>query len=60
MSHGDPIRVLITHLLEMPLAEYRRLTIETASLTAFRLRGRPHLHLLDWRPGSAASLLEHF
>ena len=59
VSHGDPIRVLTSHLLEMPLTDYRRLTIETASLTVFRLRGRPHLHLLNWRPGSAASLLDH-
>lgn len=51
VSHGDPLRVLISHYLSMPLARYRSLTIANGSISRLRLRDDgAQLELLNWRP----------
>lgn len=43
-SHSDTIRLLIAHYLNMPLNDFRRLNIDTASITILLLgKGRPRL-----------------
>lgn len=37
VSHGDVIRALICHYLQLPLEEFRRLRIDNGSLTAFEV-----------------------
>lgn len=51
VSHGDPLRVLLSHFLAMPLAEYRRLRVTNGSVSVLRHDGRRwQLTLLNWRP----------
>jgi broad specificity phosphatase PhoE len=43
-SHSDSIRLIIAHLLAMPLNSFHRLAIDTASVTVFSLaNAQPHL-----------------
>lgn len=52
ISHGDPLRALLSHLLRASLADYRRFVIETGSASLVVLRGDvPRVLLLSWRPG---------
>jgi broad specificity phosphatase PhoE len=48
VSHGDPLRILIAHLLGMPLENCRALTIDNGSLSAVRLGERARVLLLNW------------
>jgi broad specificity phosphatase PhoE len=52
VSHGDPIRLLLAHYLAMDLAAYRRLTINTGSVTVLRFGLYPGTRLLalNWKP----------
>jgi broad specificity phosphatase PhoE len=51
VSHGDPLRVLLSHCLAMPLAEYRRLRVTNGSISVLRHDGRRwQLLALNWRP----------
>jgi broad specificity phosphatase PhoE len=55
VSHGDPLRVLLAHLLSMQLADYRRLTINTGSVTIVELHDDlPRLLFMNWKPGDTA------
>ena len=40
VSHGDVIRAIVCHYLQLPLMEFRRLRIDNGSLTAFEVDGR--------------------
>lgn len=40
VSHGDVIRAIVCHYLQLPLMEFRRLRIDNGSLTAFEVNGR--------------------
>ena len=51
VSHGDPLRVLVSHYLSMPLGSYRSLQIANGSISRLRLRDDgAQLQLLNWRP----------
>jgi probable phosphoglycerate mutase len=51
VSHGDPLRVLVSHCIGLPLGKYRSLTIGNASITRLRLfEGGAQLQLLNWQP----------
>lgn len=39
VSHGDVIRALICHYLQLPLEKFRRLRIDNGSLTALEVDG---------------------
>lgn len=59
-SHGDIIRLLLTHYLNMPLADFHRLVVDTGSITIIQTGGKlPHIlgvnlnGRVDWpRPGT--------
>ncbi len=60
-SHSDSIRLLITYYLSMPLDEFHRLNIDTASISLLHLgEGRPGLLFmnfligLEWKPPEPA------
>ena len=51
VSHGDPLRVLIAHYLELELASFRRLACDNGSISWIRFSRRgPRLELLNWVP----------
>jgi broad specificity phosphatase PhoE len=51
-SHCDSIRLLLTHYLNMPLDEFHRLSIDTASLSLLYLgEGRPSLQIMNFLIG---------
>lgn len=55
VSHGDPIRLLLAHYLTMELPAYRRLVIDTGSVSVIRF-GRHYgarVLVLNWRPPGA-------
>lgn len=51
VSHGDPLRAIVSYYVGLPLAGFRRLLIEngSVSLINFNRRG-PQLAILNWRP----------
>ncbi len=52
VSHGDPIKLLVAHYLSMDLAVFRRLGINTGSVSVVRfsaLYGK-RLLVLNWKP----------
>ena len=52
VSHGDPLRMLVSHCIGMPLAKFRSLAIGNGSITRLRLfDGGAQLQLLNWQPG---------
>lgn len=52
VSHGDPLRVLVSHCIAMPLGKYRSLAIANGSITRLRLFDNgAQLQLLNWQPG---------
>lgn len=54
VSHGDPLRVLLANLLTMPLPDYRRLTVNTGSVTVVELHDNlPRLLIMSWKPGDS-------
>ena len=51
-SHCDSIRLLLAHYLDMPLDEFHRLNIDTASLSLLYLgEGRPSLQIMNFLIG---------
>lgn len=51
VSHGDPLRVLVSYCVGMPLAKFRSLAIGNGSITRVRLfDGGAQLQLLNWQP----------
>jgi broad specificity phosphatase PhoE len=53
VSHGDPLRALLAHFLRMTLVDFRRLTVETGSLSiVLSTPARARVVLLSWTPGS--------
>lgn len=51
VSHGDPLRVLVTHCIGLPLVQFRSLAIGNGSITRVRLfDGGAQLTLLNWQP----------
>lgn len=51
VSHGDPLRALVAHYLGLSLADFRRLLVETGSVSLVRVNDRgPQLWALNWRP----------
>jgi broad specificity phosphatase PhoE len=52
VSHGDPLRILLAHYLEMPLASYRRLEVAPGSVSLLRFGPDASVRavLLNWRP----------
>lgn len=54
VSHGDPLRVLVSNCIAMPLGKYRSLAISNGSITRLRLTdGGAQLQLLNWQPPHA-------
>jgi probable phosphoglycerate mutase len=53
VSHGDPLRLLLVHYLEMALPLFRRLVVDNASITILRFTPRgPKLKTLNMVPGT--------
>ncbi len=53
VSHGDPLRVLIAHYLNLELVSFRRLACDNGSISWIRFNRRgPCLELLNWVPQS--------
>ena len=51
-SHCDSIRLLLTHYLNMPLDDFHRLNIDTASISLLYLgEGRPALQIMNFLIG---------
>ena len=49
VTHGDVIRALLTHFLEMPVERLLRLEVEPASVSVIRWEGdEPRLLALNW------------
>lgn len=50
VSHGDPLRTILTHFLGIPLAGFRRLEVDNGSISILRL-GRRGVRLvsLNWK-----------
>lgn len=55
VSHGDPIKLLLAHYLSMELSAFRRIAVNTASLSALRFDSRfgCRLLVLNWKPPGA-------
>jgi len=54
VSHGDPLRMLLAHVLGIRLSHYRRLLVNTGSLSVVdRHRDRSQLMLLGWKPAGS-------
>jgi broad specificity phosphatase PhoE len=52
VSHGDPLRLLVSHHLGMALGDFRRLTVSPGSVTVLGTSARSsRLFLLNWKPG---------
>lgn len=50
VSHGDPIRLLLAHCLDMPLTEFRRLHVAPGSISVVRIGTRqPQVLAINWR-----------
>ena len=58
VSHGDPLRILIAHLIGIPLAGFRALRIDNGSVSAVRLTNRAQLLLLNWQPDGPVTLVD--
>jgi broad specificity phosphatase PhoE len=57
VSHGDPLRILVTHLLGLELGAYRRFAIDPASVTLARFEPYgPRILTLNWSPNGPAAL----
>lgn len=56
ISHGDPLRILIAHLLGLPLADFRSLRVDTGSVSLVRLATQTQLSLLNWQPDGPATV----
>jgi broad specificity phosphatase PhoE len=53
VSHGDPLRLVLAYYLSLPLADFRRLTSDNASVSVLRWgRGEPRLIGLNWAPSA--------
>lgn len=54
VSHGDPLRILVSHCIGLSLGHYRSLAIGNGSITRLRLyEGGGQLTLLNWQPPAA-------
>jgi broad specificity phosphatase PhoE len=55
ISHGDPIKLLLAHYLSMELAAYRRIAVNTGSLSVLRFDPRfgSRLVVVNWKPPGA-------
>ncbi len=50
-SHCDAIRLLIAHYLNMPLDDFQRIGVDTASISVISLgKGVPRLGVINYRP----------
>lgn len=57
VSHGDPLRILLTHLLGLELPHYRRFAIDNGAINLVRFSGKGRqLVALGWRPNGLAEL----
>jgi broad specificity phosphatase PhoE len=59
ISHGDPIKLLLAHHLSMDISAYRRLAIDTGSVSVLRFSRRSgnRLLVLNWKPASSLRAL---
>ncbi len=55
VSHGDPIKLLLAHYLAMDISAYRRIVINTASVSVLRFsrHSGSRLVALNWKPPGA-------
>jgi probable phosphoglycerate mutase len=61
VSHGDPIRVLLAHLLGLDLDHYRRLHVGNGSVSVARIgRKRCQVLVLNWKGGDLKSAVPAF
>jgi broad specificity phosphatase PhoE len=53
VSHGDPLRVMVSHYVGMPLEAFRTLTISNGSISALRFTPvGPSLRVLNYLPSA--------
>jgi broad specificity phosphatase PhoE len=51
VSHGDPLRILVSHYIAMPLGKFRSLKIANGSISRLHLFDRgAQAQLLNWQP----------
>jgi probable phosphomutase (TIGR03848 family) len=56
VGHADPIKLLISHYLGLPLDQFQRIMIDTASVSALHLgQGKAQLLNLNWKAGGFGS-----
>lgn len=59
VSHGDPLRALLSVIMGLPLAMVRSFTVSTGSISIVRYgTWRTRVALLNWRPGGVERSLE--
>lgn len=58
VSHGDPLRALLSHWMGLPLERIRRFAVATGSISIVRFGPwRTRVVLLNWRPGGVRQSL---
>jgi phosphoserine phosphatase len=58
VSHGDPLRALLSHWMGVPLDHIRKFTVATGSISIVRFGAwRTRVVLLNWRPGGVGQSL---
>jgi broad specificity phosphatase PhoE len=61
VSHGDVIRAVLCHFLSLPLEEYRRLRVDTGSLSGLETDGDwAEVRFLNYRPDVAGLTRQPF
>ncbi len=55
-THGDIVRLLVAHYLDMPLKAYQKLGVDTASITVLALDKEKHAYLLHMNQVGALDL----
>ena len=56
VTHGDIVRLLVAHFLEMPLSAYQKLSVDTASITVLFINKEKRAYLLHLNQVDAIDL----
>ncbi len=56
VTHGDIVRLLVAHFLEMPLSAYQKLAVDTASITVLYINKEKRAYLLHLNQVEAIDL----
>ena len=56
VTHGDIVRLIVAHFLEMPLSAYQKLSVDTASITVLFINKEKRAYLLHLNQVEAIDL----